>query len=159
MTDSSPAGCAVLCSAGLDSAVLAAHLAQTSTVLPVYVRVGLAWEHAEEAALSEVLAAPVFRANVEPPVTITFNMRDVYPATHWAVTGEPPAYDTPDEDVYIVGRNIVLLSKAAILSRLPQDPASGARSARRQPVPRRDAGVLCRLQPRAHARPRARADD
>ena len=28
--------------------------------------------------------------------------------------GEAPAFDTPDEDVYIEGRNIVLLSKAAV---------------------------------------------
>ena len=42
-------------------------------------------------------------------------MRDVYPASHWAITGQPPAYDTPDEDVYLVGRNIVLISKAAVL--------------------------------------------
>jgi 7-cyano-7-deazaguanine synthase len=41
-------------------------------------------------------------------------MRDVYPATHWAVRGEAPAFDTPDEDVYIEGRNIVLLSKASV---------------------------------------------
>ena len=42
-------------------------------------------------------------------------MRDVYPSTHWAITGHPPAYDTPDEDVYLEGRNIVLISKAAVL--------------------------------------------
>ena len=41
-------------------------------------------------------------------------MRDVYPPTHWAIRGAAPAYDTPDEDVYIVGRNVVLLTKAAI---------------------------------------------
>ena len=28
--------------------------------------------------------------------------------------GEPPAFDTPDEDVYLDGRNVILLSKAAI---------------------------------------------
>jgi 7-cyano-7-deazaguanine synthase len=50
---------------------------------------------------------------VEPLTTLTVDMRDVYPAAHWAVTGRPPAYDTPDEDVYLEGRNIVLLSKAA----------------------------------------------
>ena len=43
-------------------------------------------------------------------------MRDVYPPTHWAVTGHPPAYDTPDEDVYLDGRNIVLIAKAAVLA-------------------------------------------
>lgn len=41
-------------------------------------------------------------------------MRDVYPATHWAVRGEAPAFDTPDTDVYLEGRNVILLSKAAV---------------------------------------------
>ena len=35
-------------------------------------------------------------------------------ASHWAVEGRPPAYDTPDEDVYLPGRNVILLSKAAV---------------------------------------------
>jgi 7-cyano-7-deazaguanine synthase len=108
------AGCAVLCSAGLDSAVLVASLARSSTVLPLYVSVGLAWEAAERAALARLLDAPPFTTAVEPPVTLSLDMRDLYPATHWAIRGTPPAYDTPDEDVYIVGRNVVLLTKAAI---------------------------------------------
>jgi 7-cyano-7-deazaguanine synthase len=41
-------------------------------------------------------------------------MTDVYPAAHWALTGRSPAYDTPDEDVYLPGRNVVLLGKAAV---------------------------------------------
>ena len=41
-------------------------------------------------------------------------MRDVYPAGHWALAGRPPAYHTPDEDVYLPGRNIVLLGKAGV---------------------------------------------
>jgi len=51
---------------------------------------------------------------IAPLASLSFDMRDVYPPTHWAVRGEPPAYDTPDEDVYIEGRNITLLSKASI---------------------------------------------
>ena len=47
-------------------------------------------------------------------MTLHADMRDVYPATHWAVRGAAPAYDTPDEDVYIEGRNIVLLAKASV---------------------------------------------
>ena len=39
----------------------------------------------------------------------------MYPPTHWAIRGEPPGYDTPDEDVYLVGRNLLLLAKAAIV--------------------------------------------
>jgi 7-cyano-7-deazaguanine synthase len=42
-------------------------------------------------------------------------MREIYPATHWAVLGTAPAYDTPDEDVYLEGRNIILTGKAAVL--------------------------------------------
>ena len=115
-----PAGpaCAVLCSSGLDSAVLLAHQARVATVVPVYVRVGLAWEDAERATLDTLLAAPIFAdpasGGVEPLVVLDLDMRDVYPPTHWAIRGAAPAYDTPDEDVYIVGRNIVLLTKAAI---------------------------------------------
>jgi 7-cyano-7-deazaguanine synthase len=106
--------CAVLCSAGLDSAVLVAHLAQTARVLPLYVSVGLAWEPAERAMLDKLAKTEAFNHSVLPPVTLQFDMRDVYPATHWAVRGEPPAFDTPDEDVYLAGRNVVLLTKAAV---------------------------------------------
>jgi 7-cyano-7-deazaguanine synthase len=42
-------------------------------------------------------------------------MTDVYSASHWSIQGRPPAYHTPDEDVYLPGRNIVLLGKAGIL--------------------------------------------
>jgi 7-cyano-7-deazaguanine synthase len=43
-------------------------------------------------------------------------MKDVYPPTHWAIQGTPPAYDTPDEDVYLTGRNLVLLTKAGVVA-------------------------------------------
>jgi len=104
----------VLCSAGLDSAVLLAGEARRGPVVPVYVSVGLAWEAAERRMLSRLLAAPVF-AGVEPAASLSFDMRDVYPPTHWAIRGTPPAYDTPDEDVYLAGRNLVLLTKAGVL--------------------------------------------
>ncbi len=105
---------AVLCSGGLDSAVLVAHEARTGIVQPVYVSVGLAWEPIERRAMATVLDALNLAPRVKPPVSLGVDMRDVYPDSHWAVRGVPPAYDTPDEDVYIVGRNIVLLSKAAV---------------------------------------------
>ena len=47
-------------------------------------------------------------------MTLTVDMRDVYPSEHWAVRGEAPGFDTPDEDVYIDGRNLVLLAKASV---------------------------------------------
>lgn len=106
----------VLLSGGLDSAVLAAHEAQHTRVVPVYVCVGLAWEAAEQAMLEQLLRAPAFAGNIEPLVRVEFTMRDVYAPTHWAITGTPPAYDTPDRDVYLTGRNLVLLTKAGIVA-------------------------------------------
>jgi 7-cyano-7-deazaguanine synthase len=106
----------VLLSGGLDSAVLAAHEAQLATVHPVYVGVGLAWEPGELQMLEQLLAAPVFAGRVSPLSRVEFTMRDVYPSTHWAIRGVPPAYDTPDEDVYLTGRNLVLLTKAAVVA-------------------------------------------
>jgi 7-cyano-7-deazaguanine synthase len=106
----------VLLSGGLDSAVLAAHEAQTARVLPVYVSVGLAWEPAEIAMVDRLLQAPVFTGNVDPLTRVDFTMRDVYPPMHWAIRGEPPAYDTPDADVYLTGRNLVLLTKAGVVA-------------------------------------------
>ena len=105
---------AVLFSAGLDSAVLLADAASQGPAVPIYVASGLAWEPAEQKAVRELLAAPAYRKNVAPPIRLQVDMRDVFPATHWAIRGEAPAFDTPDSDVYIEGRNIILLSKAAV---------------------------------------------
>jgi 7-cyano-7-deazaguanine synthase len=106
---------AVLCSGGLDSVVLAADLAQGSGVVPFYVSVGLAWEAEEAGALNRVLQAPPFAGGrVAPLVPLAFDMRDVYPGSHWAVRGVAPAFDTPDEDVYLEGRNVILFSKTAV---------------------------------------------
>ncbi|MDO8679230.1 MAG: 7-cyano-7-deazaguanine synthase [Acidobacteriota bacterium] len=105
----------VLLSGGLDSAVLAAHEAQHGQVRPVYVSVGLAWELAELAMIDRLLAAPAL-ARVDSLTRVEFTMRDVYPASHWAIRGVPPAYDTPDEDVYLTGRNLVLLAKAGVVA-------------------------------------------
>ena len=121
---------AVLLSAGLDSAVLAAAEAVHSEVHPLYVSAGLAWETQELAALDRLLATPPY-ARCLPLARLSFTVRDVYPPTHWALRGEPPAFDTPDEDVYLTGRNIVLLSKAAIycaqqdIGRLAIGPLAG----------------------------------
>jgi len=104
---------AVLLSAGLDSAVLAAHEAIAARVHPIYVSSGLAWEREELAALDRLLATNPFKS-LAPLAPLTFTVRDLYPPTHWALRGEPPAFDTPDEDVYLTGRNIILLTKASI---------------------------------------------
>jgi 7-cyano-7-deazaguanine synthase len=104
---------AVLFSSGLDSAVLAASEARADTVHPIYVSCGLAWEPEELAIAERLLAAPAYRG-VQPIARLTFTVADLYPPTHWALRGTPPAFDTPDEDVYLTGRNLALLSKAGV---------------------------------------------
>jgi 7-cyano-7-deazaguanine synthase len=106
---------AVLLSGGLDSAVLTALAARSGIVQPVYVSAGLAWEAEEVALVSRLLGSAPYRANVLPLVRLEADVSDVYPDTHWARRGEPPAYDTPDEDVYLPGRNLLLLSRAGVL--------------------------------------------
>ena len=82
-----------------------------------YVSVGFAWEAEELAMAARLFARPPFDGSFE---VLRFDMTDVFPPTHWAIRGEPPAFDTPDEDVYIDGRNVILLSKAAVYAVRPQ---------------------------------------
>lgn len=103
----------VLFSGGLDSAVLLAEEIARHDVQPIYVIAGLAWEPGERQTVARLLAHEAFRG-AAPLVTLAVDMRDVYHRTHWAVQGRPPAYHTPDEDVYLPGRNIVLLGKAGV---------------------------------------------
>jgi 7-cyano-7-deazaguanine synthase len=105
---------ALLLSGGLDSAVLLAEETARATVQPIYISVGLAWEQAERDAVAGLLADATLASRVRPLVSLTLDMRDVYQSGHWAVQGRPPAYDTPDEEVYLPGRNVVLLAKAAV---------------------------------------------
>ncbi len=104
----------VLLSGGLDSAVLAADESRRGHVHPVYVAAGLAWEEAELQMVHGLLANPPLAGRVAPLVRLELTMRDVYSPRHWALTGTPPAYDTPDEDVYLHGRNIALIAKTAV---------------------------------------------
>ena len=121
----------MLCSGGLDSVVLAVHEATRGAVQLVYVVAGLAWEPAEQRAMAGLLESGVFGAHARPLVRLAVDMRDVYPDSHWAVRGEPPSYHTADEDVYLEGRNIVLLAKASVfcarhdLARLAIGPLAG----------------------------------
>jgi 7-cyano-7-deazaguanine synthase len=93
--------------------VLAASEARSGRVHPIYVSSGLAWEREELKAVERLLAAPVYR-DLVPLATLSFTVEDLYSPSHWALRGTPPAFDTPDEEVYLTGRNIILLSKAAI---------------------------------------------
>ena len=117
-----PPGVAVLVSGGLDSAVLLAQALQDrAAVHPLYVHCGLFWEPAELDHLRRFLAAVAAPA-LRPLHVLEMPVRDLYPP-HWSVTGEgTPGADTPDEAVFLPGRNVLLLSKAILWCHLHNVP-------------------------------------
>ena len=105
---------AVLVSGGLDSAVLVASEAQSHVVQPIYVSSGLSWEPIEQRFLGRSLGEYNAPHAILPLVLLQLPLADVYPVTHWAVSGRPLAHDASDADLYLAGRNITLLAKAGI---------------------------------------------
>jgi len=106
----------VLASGGLDSSVLVAELArQNRQVQPVYVRCGLYWEQAERYWLQRFLKQlRGCHRNIQPLKMLSMNLRDVY-GEHWSLTGRNvPDYHSEDFEVYLPGRNIILLAKTAV---------------------------------------------
>jgi 7-cyano-7-deazaguanine synthase len=131
-----PAGpVAVLCSGGLDSAVLLVEMARaTGRSVPVTIEAGHAWEAAERAALRRFVAA-VDDARIAPVRTLALPMGDVYGA-HWSMTGVGgPRWDDPDETVELRGRNLVLLTKAMVLAALEGWPTLAMGSLAGNPFP------------------------
>jgi len=109
-----PNASAVLLSGGLDSAVLLVEEAEVGEVQPIYVSVGFAWEPAEQEILQRFLSAISTRHPVRPLASLALDMTDTYRAGHWALAGTPPGYHTADEEVYLPGRNVILVAKAAV---------------------------------------------
>lgn len=109
---------AVLVSGGIESAVLVATMIDRhERVRPIYVRCGLRWEDVELAAARSFLEA-IGREGLEPLVVLDEPIRDVY-GPHWSTDGpEVPDAESPDEAVYLPGRNLLLTVKAAVWCRL-----------------------------------------
>jgi 7-cyano-7-deazaguanine synthase len=108
------AALAVLVSGGADSAILLADsLPDHDRVFPLYVRCGLFWEEVELAHLRRFLEAlPV--PSLQPLHVLEMPVRDLYDV-HWSLSGESvPGGDTPDDAVFLAGRNVLLLSKALL---------------------------------------------
>lgn len=112
---------AVLVSGGIDSAILAVDLlASFAAVHPIYVRFGLRWEETELACLRRYLdAVREDRPGLRPLTVLDEPVGAVY-GPHWSTRGpsDVPGYDSPDEAVYLPGRNVLLAAKAAVWCRL-----------------------------------------
>ena len=99
--------------------LLAKAATDSGNVQPVYVNVGLAWEEGEQAMAAQFVA---MFPRLLPMKTLAVDMTDVYPREHWAIRGKAPAFDTPDSDVYLEGRNVILLSKTAVYMARTRSP-------------------------------------
>jgi 7-cyano-7-deazaguanine synthase len=126
---------AVLVSGGLDSAILLAEAARRHPVVhPLYVRFGLAWEEAELAHLRHFLAALNAPA-LAVLVLLEMPVADLYGA-HWSITGKDvPGADTPDEAVFLPGRNVLLLAKAILWCHLHHVPGMALAPLESNPFP------------------------
>lgn len=113
---------AVLVSGGLDSAVLLAEATRHyPAVYPLYVRTGSRWEEIELCYLKRFLTA-INGPTLKPLHQIHFPVDDLY-GQHWSLSGENvPDANSPDEAVFLPGRNVILLSKALIWCHLNQIP-------------------------------------
>lgn len=113
---SSPKAICVLVSGGLDSALMLSRLLRSRTrVIPVYVRCGFTWEAAELYWLRRFLAAHR-SPRLAALRVVELPMRSLY-GSHWSVSGRrTPGARSPDRAVYLPGRNLILLSLAAVIA-------------------------------------------
>ncbi len=108
----------VLASGGTDSAVLLGEAIKTRRrVHPLFIRCGLAWEKAEIHWLKKFLMT-VRRPGLQPLTVVSLPTADLY-GGHWSVSRRKvPGHRSADDAVYLPGRNIFLLSKAAVFCAL-----------------------------------------
>lgn len=112
--DRAEATVGVLLSGGLDSSILVGDLVgQGRRVQPFFIRSGLVWQAEELAAARRFLQA-VASPRLAELVLLDLPLGDLY-GEHWSVTGRAaPHRGSPDEAVYLPGRNALLVIKAAL---------------------------------------------
>jgi 7-cyano-7-deazaguanine synthase len=105
----------VLASGGLDSCVLLGCVAELAgEVHPLFIRNGHPWEDAEAAALRRFVAA-VGRPQIRPVAERALPLRDLLDA-HWGDDGYRPGFSDGYRANFIPGRNLALLSVAALFA-------------------------------------------
>jgi 7-cyano-7-deazaguanine synthase len=86
-------------------------------VYPLYVQSHLIWQHDELEALTRLLRA-VASPLLERLAVLDLPLGDVY-GNHWSISGRGvPGDSSADHEVYLPGRNALLLVKAAVWCRL-----------------------------------------
>ena len=126
---------AVLVSGGLDSAILLGEAVQVyPSVYPLYIRTGLAWETVELNYLRRFLDA-LRTPSLRPLHILEQPVADLY-AEHWSITGAAvPDAHSPDEAVFLPGRNVLLLAKALLWCHLNGVPEVALAPLQANPFP------------------------
>ena len=92
-------------------------LSRYEFVTPLYIRNHLRWEDAELFWL-KTFHRGLKSFKLEPLKVVDLPMRDTYDR-HWSITGiKVPGPKSRDESMYLPGRNILFLSKAACVASL-----------------------------------------
>lgn len=109
-----PTRIGLLASGGLDSAILLHQLlAHGWRVQPFYVRTGCLWQQAEVDTVRRLLVE-LSQPLLDLLVELEMPVEDLY-AGHWSMTGRSvPDDHSPDEAVFLPGRNPLLLLKPAL---------------------------------------------
>jgi 7-cyano-7-deazaguanine synthase len=127
-----------LVSGGFDSTVMLAELARRwRYVQPVYIQEGLTWEPAELKHLRLFIRALSDRqhSSIKPLKVLNLPVGDLF-SGHWSLTGQrAPDASTPDEAMYLPGRNLLLLSKAAVYCSQRNIPVLAVGSLHHNPFP------------------------
>ena len=112
---------AILVSGGLDSAILLADMVNHKfpKVWPVFVQCGLYWEKTELEYLRRFINA-IKAPNLAELIILDVPVGDLY-KDHWSLTGiDVPDVKSPDEAVFLPGRNVLLTAKALLWCNLNQ---------------------------------------
>ena len=112
---------AILVSGGLDSAILLADMVNHKfpKVWPVFVQCGLYWEKTELEYLKRFINA-IKAPNLAELIILDVPVGDLY-KDHWSLTGiNVPDVKSPDEAVFLPGRNVLLTAKTLLWCNLNQ---------------------------------------
>lgn len=137
---------AALVSGGVESAaMLRLLLDRGRNVQPVYVRGGHAWERIELGWLRRLLRS-MRSTRLRPLALLELPVRDAYHRAGWSLSGRRvPSASTPDEAVYLPGRNVLLLSKAAVFCAERDIPCVAVGTLESNPFPDASAGFQRRF--------------
>ena len=101
----------VLYSGGLDSAALLKHfLKKNAEIYPIYIRCGLKWEHRELQTARKFLKKAK-DSRLKPLKILKISLEDAY-NRNWSQTGKIPPRFSNDREVFLPGRNLLLITKA-----------------------------------------------